>query len=55
MGLTGNINNIVFKGTADKLVITQEFGTVHNLLVARALIFENAAYWYGTEEDKRKA
>ena len=55
LGSTDNIQNIVFQGTHDKLVICQEFGTINSLLVFRALVYENAAYWYGNKEDKRRA
>ena len=34
-------------------MITQEFGTRPGLLVAKAMIFENAAFWHGNEEDKK--
>jgi len=36
-------------------MIAQEFGTISGVFVADALIIENAAYWYGNEDEKKIA
>ena len=49
------------RGYADRLGwtnargLTQEFGTVPGLLVARALVRENAAWHHGDEDEQRAA
>ena len=45
-GLTAELYGPLFRPDSSPMILTQEFGTVNSLLVARALILENAAHHY---------
>eukprot|EP01064_Diplonema_japonicum_P030360 TRINITY_DN5157_c1_g4_i1.p1 TRINITY_DN5157_c1_g4~~TRINITY_DN5157_c1_g4_i1.p1 ORF type:complete len:423 (+),score=95.76 TRINITY_DN5157_c1_g4_i1:60-1271(+) len=48
-GFTSHALRKIFTSASEKHFITQEFGTVHGLFVARALILENMAYHFDPE------